>query len=190
MRLSVYFIIAYLGYLVISSLILKFFSNFDLILGLVRFMRKTNSSACCIKVTIIVYLSYFVVCPIIIALAWSFYIYDRSSDDDAVIAAAIFLMIMFSTFVLLGAVVWYGAKWHVSKAVIALFSLGAFSAWLFVLVVTLTKENYTYSGVSAILFATNFLPACYILYKKTVWKDIPLYGLFNGLAKQVANQSE
>ena len=185
MRLSVYFIIAYLCYLVVSALILKFFSNFDLILGLVRFMRKTKSSACCIKATVIVYLSFFVLCPIIIALAWSLYIKDQSSDDDGVITGAIFLMIMFSTFVLLGALVWYGAKWHVSKAVIALFSLGAFSAWLFVLSATLTKDNYTYSGVSAILFATNFLPACYILYKKTVWKDIPLYGLYKGLAKRV-----
>lgn len=154
-------------------------------------MRKTNSSSGCIKVTVIVYLIYFLVCPIIIALAWSFYIYDKTSgEDDAVIAAAIFLMIMFSTFVILGMVFWYGAKWHVSKAVIVFLSLGAFSAWLFTLTVSLTEKNYTYSGASAILLATNFIPACYILQKKTVWKDLPLYALFRALAKQISNQTE
>ena len=173
-RLSVYFILAYLGYLLISFIILKCVADFDLILGLVRFMRKTNSSLCCIKATTIVYLCFFFLCPIIIASAWSIYIYDKSSTNDGVISAAIFLMLIFSTFVLLGAVVWYGAKWHVSKAVIVFFALGAASAWLFTLIVALTKENYTYSGVSAILLATNFLPACYILHKKTIWKDIPL----------------
>ena len=189
-HLSVYFIIAYLAYLVISFIILKYVSNFDLILGLVRFMRKTNSSTCCIKTTTICYLCYFIVCPIIIALAWSLYIYDKSSEDDGVIAGAIFLMIMFSTFVILGSIVWYGSKWFVSKAVVTFFALGAFSAWLFTLSVTLTDDNYTYSGVSAILLASNFIPACYILQKKTVWKDIPLYGLFRGMAKRLAEQTE
>lgn len=135
---------AYLLYLVVSFCILKFVSEFDVILGLVRHMRKNNSSTGCIKVTTIFYLAYFIVCPIIIALAWSLYIYDKSSEDDNVIAGAIFLMIMFSTFVLLGAVIWYGAKWHVSKAVMICFGLGAFSAWLFTLTVALTKENYTF----------------------------------------------
>ena len=194
MRLSVYFIIAYLAYLLISFIILKFVSNFDLVLGLVRFMRKTDSSNCCIKTTTILYLCYFLLCPTIIALAWSLYIYDRNTgedgNDDSVIAAAIFLMITFSTSVLLGAAIWYGAKWNQSKFVIFLFGLGAFSAWLFTLVVALTEENYTYSGVSAILLATNFMPACYILYKKTVWKDVPLYALFRGLASHMANQTE
>ena len=186
-KLSAYFILAYLGYLVVSFVILRFISRFDLILGLVRFMRKTNSSTCCIKTTTIIYLCYFIICPIIVALAWSLYIYDNSSTDDAVIAGAIFLMIMFSTFVLLGAVVWYGAKWYVSKAVFIFFFLGAFSAWLFTISVALSKDNYEFSGVSAILLSTNFVPACYILQKKTVWKDIPLYGLFRGLAKRIAS---
>lgn len=142
--MSVYFILAYLAYLIVSFVILKFVSKFDVILGLVRFMRKTNSSMCCIKTTTVFYLAYFLVCPIIIALAWSLYIYDKSSEDDNVIAGAIFLMIMFSTFVLLGAVVWYGAKWHVSKAVMIFLGLGGFSAWLFTITVALTKENYTF----------------------------------------------
>lgn len=137
-------------------------------------MRKTNSSMGCIKATTIVYLLFFILCPIIIGAAWSIYLYDKSSDNDSVVSAAIFLMLLFSTFVLLGAVVWYGAKWHVSRAVIVFFVLGALSAWLFTFASALTKDNYTYSGVSAILLATNFLPACYILQKKTVWKDIPL----------------
>ena len=163
MRLSVYFIIAYLVYLIVSFIILKFVSRFDMVLGLVRFMRKSNSSMCCIKVTTIIYLCFFLLCPIIIALAWSLYIYEKTSDEDSIIAAAIFLMIIFSTFTILGVTVWYGAKWHVSKAVIIFFSLAAFSAWLFTLSVTLTENNYSYSGVSAILLATNFIPACYIL---------------------------
>ena len=185
-RLSVYFILAYLAYLVISFIILRFVSKFDLIYGLIRFMRKTNPSLCCIKTTTILYLAYFLVCPIIIAMAWSIYIYDKSSEDDNVIAGAIFLMIMFSTFILLGAVQWYGAKWFVSKAVIVFLALGAFSAWLFTLIVALTEENYTFQGMSAILLSTNFIPACYILQKKTVWKDIPLFGLFKQLAKQMS----
>lgn len=60
----------------ISYIILRFVSKFDLILGLVRFMRKSDSSTCCIKTTTIVYICFFIICPIIIALAWSFYIYD------------------------------------------------------------------------------------------------------------------
>ena len=186
-KLSAYFIIAYLGYLVVSWVILRFVSKFDLILGLVRFMRKTNSSSCCIITTTIFYLCFFILCPIIIALAWSLYIYDKSSDDDAVIAAAIFLMLMFSTFVALGSVVWYGAKWHMSRSVIFFLSIGAFAAWVFTLSVAVTNENYSYSGASAILLATNFLPACYMLHKKTIWKDIPLFGLFRGLANRIAS---
>ena len=175
-KLSVYFIIAYLAYLVISYIILRFVSKFDLILGLIRFMRRSNSSTCCMKTTVIVYLCYFLLCPIIIALAWSFYIYDKTSgEDDEVIAASIFLMTMFSTFVLLGSIVWYGAKWHVSLSVKILLSLGTFAAWLFTVTVSLTKKNYTYSGASAILLATNFIPACYILHKKMVWRDVPIY---------------
>ena len=84
-------------------------------------------------------------------------------------------MIMFSTFVILGGVVWYGAKWYVSKIVIICFALGASFAWLFTFAVTLTNDNYTYSGVSAIILATNFIPACYISQKKTIWKDLPLF---------------
>jgi len=188
-RLSVYFIIAYLVFLVVSFIILKWVSKFDLIYGLMRFMRKSDPSLCCIKTTTILYLLYFLLCPIIIALAWSVYIYDKSSEDDNVIAGAIFLMIMFSTFVLLGAVIWYGAKWFVSKAVVVFFGLGAFSAWLFTLTVALTEENYTFQGMSAILLSTNFIPACYILQKKTVWKDIPLYALFKSLAKSLSEQT-
>ena len=44
--------------------------------------------------------------------------------------------------------------------------------------------------MSAILLSTNFIPACYILQKKTVWKDIPLFGLFKQLAKQMSMQTE
>ena len=172
----------------ISYIILRCVSQFDLILGLIRFMRKSNSSTCCMKTTVIVYLCYFLVCPIIIALAWSFYIYDKTSgEDDAVIAASIFLMIMFSTFMLLGSVVWYGAKWHLSLSVKIFLSLGAFAAWLFTVSISLSKKDYTYSGASAILLATNFIPACYILHKKTVWRDVPMYSLFRALAKEIAN---
>lgn len=185
-KLSVYFILAYLAYLIISFIILKWVAKYDLILGLVRFMRKTDSSSGCIKATTIVYLCYFLIVPILIALAWSLYIYKQSSEDDAVIAAAIFLMIMFSTFVLLASVIWHGAKWYVSNSVIVFYALGAGSAWLFTLSVSMTNDNYTYSGVSAILLATNFLPACYMLQKKTVWKDIPLHALFRGLAQKIA----
>lgn len=97
---------------------------------------------------------------------------------------------MFSTFFILGFVVWYGAKWNMSRAVAIFLSLGAFSAWLFTMTVSLESNNYTYSGASAILLSTNFIPACYILQKKTVWKDVPLYALFRALAEQVANQPE
>ena len=185
--MSAYFIVAYLAYLVVSWIILRFVSKFDLILGLVRFMRKSNSSSCCIITTTILYLCFFILCPILIALAWSLYIYDKSSSNDAVIASAIFLMLMFSTFIALGSVVWYGAKWHMGRPVIFFLALGAFSAWVFTLSVAVTNENYTYSGASAILLATNFLPACYMLHKKTIWKDIPLFGLFRGLAKRIAS---
>lgn len=189
-RLSVYFILAYLAYLATSFVILKYISKFDIILGLVRFMRKTGSSIGCMKFTVVVYLAFFMLCPIIIAIAWSIRIYQGTHDNDGVIASAIFLMLMFSTFVILGGLVWYGNKWHVSKAVVIFFALGAFAAWLFTLVVSLTKENYTYSGVSAILLATNFLPACYILHKRTVWKDVPLFGLFKNLAFKIMNRTE
>lgn len=188
-RLSVYFIIVYLVYLVISFLILKWVSNFDLITGLIRFMRKTNSSKTCIIVTIVFYLLYFLLCPIIIALAWALYIYGNSEQSDGVIAGAIFLMIIFSTFMIFGAVVWYGAKWHVSKAVVGFFATGVFAAWLFTIAVALTPDQYSFSGVSGIVWATNFVPACYILQKKTVWKDIPLYSLFKGLATKMAGST-
>ena len=188
--MSVYFILAYLGYLLFSFLMIKYISKYDMILGLVRFMRKSNSSLCCIKVSTIIYLCYFILCPIIIALAWSLYLYAKIDDEDSVIAAAIFLMIIFSTFTILGCIVWYGAKWHVSKAVIVFFVLAGLSAWLFALSVTLTENNYSYSGVSAILLATNFVPACYILQKKTVWKDVPLYGLFRRIAKKISLKTE
>ena len=174
----------------ISYIILRYVSKFDLVLGVIKFMRKSDSSTCCMKTTVIVYLCYFLICPIIIALAWSFYIYDKTSDSDGIIAGSIFLMIMFSTFVLLGTVVWYGAKWHLSRAAKVFLSLGAFSAWVFTLSLSLTKDHYTYSGASAILLATNFIPACYILQKKTVWKDVPIHALFRSLAKQIANQTE
>lgn len=190
MRLSVYFILAYLVYLVVSFVILKFVAKFDLILGLVRFMRKTGSSITCMNVTLVFYLCFFMLCPIIIALAWSLDIYSGTQDNDGVIAASIFLMLIFSTFVILGSLVWYGNKWHVSKAVVILYALGAFAAWLFTLIVSLTNENYTYSGVSAIILATNFLPACYILHKRTVWKDVPLSGLFKYLSYKIMTTTE
>ncbi len=40
------------------------------------------------------------------------------------------------------------------------------------------------------MLATNFIPACYILQKKTVWKDISLYTLFKSLAKRMSEQTE
>ena len=152
-------------------------------------MRKSNSTLCCIKTTTVFYFLFFLLCPIIIALAWSLYIYDKSSEDDDVIAAAIFLMIIFSTFTLLGGAIWFGGKWFVSKPVVAFLGLGVFSAWCFALTVALTPDNYSFQGVSAILLSTNFIPACYILQKKTVWKDIPLFALFKDLAKRMSLQT-
>jgi hypothetical protein len=189
-RLAVYFILAYLAYLLVSYVILRCVSKFDLILGLVRFMRKSNPTVCCMNTTIIVYLLYFFLCPMIIALAWSLAFYKNSEDNDGVIAGAIFLMLMFSTFIILGALIWYGNKWYVSKVVIVFFGLGTFSAWLFTLTVSMTGDSYTYSGVSAILLSTNFIPACSILYKKTVWKDVPIYALFKMLAYKISSTTE
>ena len=95
MKLSVSCILAYLVYLLISFIILKWVAKYDPILGLMRFMRKFNLSICCIKTTTIVYLCYFFLCPIIIAFGWSMSIYESSSEDDGVIAGAIFVMLMF-----------------------------------------------------------------------------------------------
>lgn len=40
------------------------------------------------------------------------------------------------------------------------------------------------------MLATNFIPACYILQIKTVWKDISLYTLFKSLAKRMSEQTQ
>ena len=138
----------------------------------------------------IFYLAFFVLCPIIIAFTWSYSIYSGAQDNGDVKATSIFLMLMFSTFIILGSLIWHSNKWQVSKFVMIFFGLGALSAWLFTIVVSLTDDNYTYTGFFAILLSTNFLPACYILNQLTIWKDIPLYSLFKNLAFSIMNRTE
>ena len=81
---------------------------------------------------------------------------------------------------------WYGAKWYLSKISGGLLFFAAIAGWGFALAILLLPEYTTYTGTSAILLSTNFMPLAYIIYKKNVNSDIPIKSLFKEVAKMLS----
>lgn len=82
--LSVTFIIAYLAYLLLGFVLVKFVSKYDLILGTVRTLLKlSNISICGINTFIVAYLCYFILFPFLIAGVWAASIYGRKSENES-----------------------------------------------------------------------------------------------------------
>ena len=187
-KVSSAFLIGYLVYCLVVFIVLKCF-KFDLVYGLVGFLRKRGSSAGCIRVTVIVYLLVIVLTPIAIAGAWALSL-KADQEADAVRSAGVTLTILFSSSILLAFSSWYGSKWYFGRIVGTLLAFAVLSGWIFVLVTTLVPANFSFSGTSAILFSANFLPACYIVHEKTTHKDIPLGKLFSAIASRMTEPKE
>ena len=183
-KVSAAFLIGYLAYCLIIFAVLKGF-KFDLIYGLVGFLRKRQSSAACINVTVVIYLLVIVLTPIAIAVTWALTLHGAKGADN-IRSAGVILTILFSTSILLAFSSWYGSKWYFGRVVGFLLGFAVLAGWIFVLVTTLIPANFSFSGTSAILFSANFLPACYIVHEKTTHKDIPLVKLFTAIATKMA----
>ena len=183
-RISSAFLLGYLVYCLIVFIVLKCI-KFDLVYGLVAFLRRRQCSTTCINVSVVVYLLVIVLTPIAIAGAWAMSL-KAGQGTDVVRSAGVILTILFSSSILLAFSSWYGSKWYLGRIVSTLLAFAVLAGWVFVLVTTLVPANFSFSGTSAILFSANFLPACYIVHEKTTHKDIPLAKLFTAIATKMA----
>ena len=96
------------------------------------------------------------------------------------------MTVIVSTLVMLSFSTWYGARWYLGRLVGVLLIFAALAGWGFAVTILLLPSYFSYSGTSAILLSTNFLPAVYIIYKKNVNQDLPLKSLFREIAKAMS----
>ena len=120
-----------------------------------------------------------------IAFLWAVAI-NKLQGTELINSIAVALTVIYSAFSLLGVAIWYGNAWNFSRIVGFLMGLSALSVVIFYIVFTLTPSNYTYTGCTAILFFTNFWPACYVINQKALHKDVPLKELFLEIAHKLA----
>ena len=131
------------------------------------------------------YFIWLFVVPIGFASAWGFSMKDQF-EEDPVPTISTAMTIIVSTAVMLSFSSWYGAQWNIGRLVGFLIIVAALGGWGFALSILVLQEYFSFTGVSSILLSTNFLSAVYIVYKKNVCLDIPLYSLFREIATKLS----
>ena len=104
-------------------------------------------------------------------------------------ALAIGLLVLTSFTTLLAFTQWYGSKWVLNLFSKSMFAISALLTWTFVLVVTCVDE-VSYTGMSSLIFALNFLPACYLLHEIKLRSGIDTRYLFKQVADELAKRNE
>ena len=167
------YILIYFAMFFVSFFLLRQFSKFDTIYGFIAYMRTKDYTSAKIKWLLTLYLFWLFGVPLIFAITWGLNM-TRKEEVDSVQAVSVTMTVVVSSLTLLSFSSWYGGKWHLSRFVGVLLILSCLAGWGFALTILLLPEYFSYSGTSAIMFSTNFLPAVYIIYKKNLNKDIPL----------------
>ena len=175
----------YFAIFLLSLLMLKCYSNFDTVFGFVAYLRRKGYEKTQITLILILYLLWLFAIPVVFAVIWGVGVRNYTTEDP-VQAASVTFTVIISTYVMLSFSTWYGAKWYLGRLSGTLLLLAIISGWGFALVILLIPDYFSYSGTSAILFTTNFLPLTYIIYKKNVNNDIPLITLFKEIAQMLS----
>lgn len=183
LRLSTFFMVAYLVYCVAMFFAVRGF-DFDIVYGFVRKLRSNQSAATTIQTLLIIFLVVIMLGPVLISVTWAVMLF--ANDKDIVNAVGVILMVLFSYTALLGVSQWYGAQWDLSRLSKVFLAIAGICGYFFALTVTVFPKTYSFSGATATLFSANFLPACYLVHKKTEWKDINLRHLFFRIAARLA----
>jgi hypothetical protein len=63
--------------------------------------------------------------------------------------------------------------------------MAALSVAAFSVIVCVNLDPFTYTGTTAIFFALNFAPTCFLIYMKKQWNDINIKLLYHKLAKDM-----
>ena len=138
------------------------------------------------SVTCLLYLQllFTMVVPVVIGIACGVKVGMRVSVNDGF---AISLGALFVVSVVLAFTTWYAAKWTLDRLTQVLLIVGSLACLTFAIFVSMQKGNHSYSGMSAILLAVNFAPACTIVYYKKQYNDINVKLLFHSIAKKLDN---
>lgn len=99
---------------------------------------------------------------------------------------AVCLMILFIVCLIIGFTHWQGNKWYLKRGVAAILGVAILAAFCFAFAVSCLGKTYSYSGFSAIMLTANFIPACFLIYQKTLWSDNDIKLLYEEVAKQIA----
>lgn len=120
--------------------------------------------------------------PLGIAIGWAATI---SSLNYGIISIITVLCgCLFITFFLIGLLQWYGTRWvEFNFVTVISFVIAALCVWTFTLVVSLVGRDFSYTSCSFTLLTVNYLPACWIVYLKTLNNDINLRMLIVEMTK-------
>ena len=166
-----------------------FVFKFDNIRGIAKLTTKMGMSFMPLKLALVFAPVICTAIPVLIAVLWAGAL--NSLGYGSVTILAVIFGVLFTTFWVMGFVQWFGTRWvEFNWAIGALFILVALCSWAFALSVALLPAAFSYTSTTATLFTVNFLPACYMVYQKTLWNDIALRGLLFEVSKRLEHKEK
>jgi hypothetical protein len=106
--------------------------------------------------------------PIILAISWSIYLTTIPKFKTLHVLAVV-LSILFIHAVIVGFAHWEGNKWHLKFGIAFIFGIAIAACWFFAFILSCLIDYYSFHSYTALLFTANFIPICYLVYKKTTW---------------------
>ena len=164
---------------------LRFAVSNDTIFGLAIRCRKKQTTMKSVKVLTWLEIVAILTPPIVIAVVWSSYLSSRTMFPKVTVLA-VCLLIFFIVCLIIGFAHWQGNKWHLKRGIAAIFSLAILACLVFAFAVSVLGKTYSFSGFSAIILTVNFIPACFLVFQKTLWNDNDIRLLYEAIAKDIA----
>jgi len=126
--------------------------------------------------------------PLIIAGIWAYML--SNNGFGAITILSVVFAVLFMTFTTMGVCQWFSTRWVELNWLIKIyFALAALSCWVFTLTIALLPSVFSFTSCSATLLTINFLPACYMVYQKTLWNDISLRHMTVEVVKRLSTIS-
>jgi hypothetical protein len=154
----------------------------DLVFGCISLMRRKGCSVTTTTVLLFIHLFITVFGPLAIGILWWFKVSQNEEVEDWIVGFSVFWTVAFITCTIQGFSNWYGSMWNIECFSQAMFTLAAFSVAAFSVIVCVNLDPFTYTGTSAIFFALNFAPACFLIYMKKQWNDTNIKLLYHKVA--------
>lgn len=131
----------------------------------------------------VIYVIFVLIIPIAALIIWGVVI-AFNADFSYQFGIGLALIGLFILCSALGFANWYGHNWYLDRLSISMFTIALLSAFAYCLIVLFLPDYFTYNGCTAILFALNFVFACYLVHTKDRYNSISLSVLVSNLVHQ------